>query len=118
MAKISKKLLLFFSVVYFAACTKYSFEIKPIVEIPDVSYSQDVQPIFDTKCIRCHSGTTPPDLRSGSSYKTLTEGGYVALPAEDSKLYKAITDNLHVSETNQDEKSIIFSWILQGAEDN
>jgi len=118
MAQISKYLLVFFIFVCFAACTKYSFEIKPVVEIPDVSYSQDVQPVFDAKCVKCHSGTTPPDLRQGNSYKSLVDGGYVILPAEDSKLNKAVTDNLHASFTTQEEKSIIYSWILQGAKDN
>jgi hypothetical protein len=122
MTKISKIVLLVFSVVvaivYFVSCEKYSYEVKPIVEIENVSYSQDVQPVFNAKCVSCHGGSISPNLSQGNSYKSLAEGDYLTQPVESNKLYKTVADNLHSSFTNQEEKSILFSWILQGAEDN
>ena len=39
---------------------------------PDVvSLAQHVQPIFDRRCVACHQGARPPDLRPGFSYAEL-----------------------------------------------
>ena len=120
MTKILTNLLLFFSIVTcFTACEKYSYVIEPPVIIPDVSFSEDIQPIFNANCVSCHNGgSISPDLRSENSFKALSEGSYLNQPpAEESILYKTIVDNTHSSFTNQDEKSKIYSWILQGAKE-
>jgi len=31
---------------------------------PDVSFSSQIKPIVDNNCIRCHGGSTSPDLRT------------------------------------------------------
>ena len=124
MTKILKNLFLFFSIVtaviYFTSCEKYSYVIEPIGPTDEpVFYSKDIQPVFSAKCISCHRGALSPDLRPENSYKALSEGGYITLPAEDSKLYEyAINKTSHASYTNQDEKAKIYSWIYQGAENN
>ena len=120
MTKILKNLLLFFSitvaVIYFTSCVKYSFLIETkIIEDP-ISYYDEVQPILDAKCVSCHRGSLAPDLRPANSYKALSEGGFLTQPAESSKLYEYIfVKNNHISYTNQDERDIIYSWLLQGA---
>jgi len=120
MTKILKKLLLFFSIaaaaIYFTSCEKYSYLIKSEI-IDDVSYSEQIQPIFDAKCVSCHRGTIAPDLRPENSYKALSEGGYLT-PAENSKLYEYVfIKSSHVSYTSQDERNLIYSWLLQGAKE-
>ena len=121
MTKILKPLFLFFSIatiiIYFAACEKYAYIIEPPDTETPISYSKEIQFIFDASCVRCHGGSIAPDLRAGNSYKALYEGGYLILPPENSKLYKAVVDNLHSSFTNQDEKNKIYAWLYQGAEE-
>ena len=121
MMKILNKPLLFFTVaaavIYFTACEKHTYVIEPPEIISGISYSQDIQPIFDSKCVRCHAGSTSPDLRQVNSYSALSNGGYLSLPAEESGLYKAIVDNMHSSFTNQDEKNKIYSWLADGAKE-
>jgi hypothetical protein len=130
MAKIPKNLLLLISilavVIYFSSCEKYTFLVESLPPVDTsgtdttnfVSYSTAVQPVFDAKCVSCHKGSRPPDLRPDNSYAALTSGGYVTLPAADSKLYKKIIAGSHVSLTTQSEKNIIYLWIGQGARDN
>lgn len=122
MTKILKNLFLLFSIaataMYFTSCEKYSYVIEPIVPPDDpVFYNLDIQPIFDAKCTSCHRGSIAPDLRPDNSYKALSEGGYINMPAEDCKLYDyAINRTSHMSYTSQEEKGTIYAWLLQGAE--
>lgn len=43
------------------------------IETIEVSFSQDIQPIFTSKCIQCHNQNHPTglDLREGNSYNLL-----------------------------------------------
>jgi len=130
MTKILKNLLLLICIVagmfYFSSCEKYTFRVETLPPVDTsgtdttdyVSYSNEVQPIFNAKCISCHKGTRPPDLRADNSYKSLTDGGYVNPPAADSKLYKMITSSSHSSMTTQADKNTIYLWIAQGAKNN
>ena len=130
MAKISKNFLLLISiiagVIYFSSCEKYSFRVETLPPVDTtgtdttnyVSFSTEVQPIFDAKCISCHKGSRNPDLRPENSFASLTTGGYVTQPAADSKLYKKLISSSHSSMTTQAQKSTIYLWIGQGAKDN
>ena len=120
MTKILKNLLLFFSitvaVIYFTSCVKNSFIIEAVAP-PDrpISYYDEIQPIWNAKCVSCHGGGTAPDLRQANSYKALTDGGYVTPLSEDSKLYKSLFTTVHIGRTSPDENAIILGWLLQGA---
>jgi hypothetical protein len=121
MTKISKTLLLFFSIVmaaiYFVSCTKHSY--LDVIDIPETaSFSKEVQPIFNAKCVSCHGGSTSPDLRAGNSYKALKEGGYATMPAQESKLFTFGFSGDHAAYSTSQEKGIILAWIIDGAEDN
>ena len=123
MTKISKKLLLFFSivvtVVYLVSCEKHTFLDVPVIPDDPVFYSIDIQPIFNAKCVRCHNNTFTPDLRPENSYKSLTDGGYLTMPAEESELYKnGFISSSHTAYTDQTERGKILAWIKQGAENN
>ncbi len=39
-----------------------------------ISYSQDIQPFFDAKCVSCHPGVYKPDLTAANSYNALIFG--------------------------------------------
>jgi len=124
MTKIPKILFLVFSiivtVVYLASCEKYTFLDAPVIPDDPVFYSKDIQPIFNAKCVRCHSGgTLEPDLRPENSFKALTDGGYLTLPAQESELYKkGFVSISHAAYSDQTERGKILAWIMQGAENN
>lgn len=105
-------------VIGITSCEKYSF-VPPVIELVDTLYFQnDIQPIFTANCKNCHGAIQAPDLRQGNSYKALTENAYVDLPAETSKLYKAMIRADHASRSTDLEKQKVLIWITQGAMDN
>ena len=114
---ISAGLLLVLSVML-SSCEKA--KITPAAVDPDAtwSFSADIQPIFTSNCIACHGGTRSPDLRSGKSFTSLTNGGYVTTPAESSKLYSKMTGSDHAARSTDSEKLKVLYWIEQGALNN
>lgn len=99
---------------------------EPITE--DVSFSTEIQPLFNQNCTQCHGETFnfSPILLSGESYDNLIDGGYV-IPenAEESILYRSlIGDGIDPMpppegwDENDDRVLTIKAWIDQGAKDN
>ena len=104
--------------VFFSSCEEYKIIQEEIDPGETVLFQTQIQPIFNANCITCHKGSRNPDLRDGNSYESLTTGGYVNLPAADSKLYKQIISSSHTSFTIDPEKQLIYNWIDQGAQNN
>jgi hypothetical protein len=105
--------------IFMNSCEKVVFE--PIeIELPDtISYSVEIQPIFDENCISCHGGTVNPDLRADVSYSNLLEGGYIdTVNAEGSALIEKLHEGVHDSRATLTEKQLILEWIKNGAPDN
>ena len=112
-------MLLLIAVAGFTSCEKYTFNpVPPLEPDVDILFQTEIQPIFNSNCVGCHGGLFDPDLRDGEAYESLTTGGYVDLPAEDSKLYKKITSSSHLAKTNELQKQKILVWISQGAKNN
>ena len=113
-------IVMFFITAFSGLMACEDFKIPQPEVDPSVPYSlqTDIQPIFTGNCISCHGGSRSPDLREGKSYKSLTDGGYVALPAETSLLYSTITGSEHYPRSTSTEKLKILYWIEQGAQDN
>ena len=106
-------------IVILAACTKYEIPKPPCPEdLPtNVSYSGDVQPIFDANCVMCHSGGQSPDLSPDWSYDELVpEYVDTDFPCS-SLLYETLTGS-HTGRASEDEVLTILGWIDEGAEDN
>lgn len=100
-----------------------SVKREPIDEsaLPEeVSLSNDIIPIFEQKCIKCHNGGTPPDLTSENAYIDLTAGGYINIyNPEESTLYEAINTGGSMQQYADDfNRAIILKWITQGAFEN
>jgi hypothetical protein len=93
-----------------------------------VSFSDDVQPIFDRKCTACHPVSYPYlDLRRGRSYEQLvrvparTRPAFVrVLPGrpELSYLLTHPPDPSLVGLLTDDELDLIAGWIDEGAKDD
>jgi hypothetical protein len=104
--------------VLFSSCEKYVYQLETVNPEEPVLFQTQIQPIFTNNCITCHKGSRNPDLRDGNSYASLTGGGYVSLPAENSRLYSQVTSGSHTSFTLDAEKQLILIWIGQGALNN
>ena len=106
-------------ILILAGCSNYEI---PAPECPEgtegVSFKGDIQPIFNSNCISCHSGNQSPDLSDGWSYEELTDGGYVDpdFPCE-SKIYQVFSGS-HSGRVNDDEYMQILGWIQEGAQNN
>lgn len=88
----------------------------------DISYSTDIQPIWNDNCVACHqSGTgVPLDLEESVSYDNLINDGYIDLedPAA-SFLYVKITPGQSMDQyVNDSQRQVILLWIEQGALNN
>lgn len=103
-------------IMFFSSCEKTVF---PLPEVPDtVSYSLDIQPIWDAKCVGCHDGGRNPDLRPEMSYEALIGEGYVdTADAASSDLMKKLYGT-HDSRATEAEKQLVLLWISAGAKDN
>ena len=102
-------------VLSLSACDKYIIE-KPVIE--EVSFSLEIQPVFDASCIQCHFGRLNPDLRPEESYDALLNGGYVnTADPEESILYQQLRGT-HDSRATEEEKLLILQWITEGALNN
>lgn len=104
-----------------------------------VSFSRDLQPIFDQSCIGCHIGAGPPgglDLSTGNSYNNLVnvlssqipsldrvepaepDTSYLVWKIEgDSRILGGRMPLFGPYLDNQD-IALIRKWILQGASNN
>jgi len=92
----------------------------PIDTTVVISFAQDIQPIFNAKCITCHPTVSNPDLTTGNSYNALTSGNYVvAGDPVNSKLYNKCKPGGSMSNyCTTDELNLISAWIYAGAKNN
>jgi hypothetical protein len=96
----------------------------PIPEV--VSYSKDIQPLWDQDCISCHkAGATAPDLTSANSYAALTTNSkyVVAGNASASLVYKLMTGTASplmppAGKISDSKLAILEKWINAGALNN
>ena len=111
------------------ATSCYYDEMPPeaVIPIPEtVSYSRDVQPLWDQDCISCHkSGATAPDLTSANSYSALVTNNKYVIPgnALGSKLHKSLVgDGAAImppaGKWNDSKIELVDKWINAGALNN
>ncbi|SHG85382.1 hypothetical protein SAMN05443549_107134 [Flavobacterium fluvii] len=100
---------------------------EPVVPLPDVvSYSEDVQPLWNESCIGCHkSGGTAPDLTAANSYSALTANNKYVVPgnAAGSKLHKSLMGDGAAlmppgGKWSDSKIAIVDKWINDGALNN
>jgi len=109
------------------AATPNNFVVNP--GSSQVSYSTEVQPIWDSNCIGCHGSSGGLDLHSGVSYADLvnfpSQGSPPMLrvkpfdPANSYLWIEVSTDQMPPGPPlSGAEKTTIQNWILQGALNN
>ena len=88
-----------------------------------VSFSGDLQPIFDQNCNTsgCHDGSHSPNLKAEVSYNELVTGGFVntTIP-EKSTLYTVLQGGIMppTGKLPPDEIQQVLDWIKLGAPNN
>ena len=120
-SKFVHLLLVFLAMLCFVSCEYDTIELESVVIPPDqeISFSQDIIPIFNSNCVECHDGGTDPDLREANAYNSLINGGYVNVDnPENSGLYTVLLGGSHFTRATAQEKEIILEWIKRGANDN
>lgn len=93
--------------------------------VEDVSFANEIQPIFNEFCVACHPTVAAPDLTEGNSFNaiTITDPNLV-IPndADGSELYQrliGIGDLMPPSGSLSDaDINLVKSWIEQGAKNN
>ena len=101
---------------------KYDFILpEEVPQIEEVSFSQHVAPIFESKCTSCHKpGSTAPDLTTANAYAEISDLINTTTP-EESRIYSfpAPTTNTHNwKKYSAGEAAIILQWITEGAKNN
>lgn len=101
---------------------KYDFILpEEVPQVSDVSFSEQVAPIFANKCIGCHkAGSVSPDLTAGNAFNEIQGFINTASPAESKiYLYPSPETNTHKQRKyTAGEAAIILQWITEGAKNN
>lgn len=130
---LSRKLWVLILVVVIASC-EYEYIEPKVVDTggPDsnvvvISYSAEIQPIFDANCTVCHPSSFPLDLGSANSWDQLLNSGPSApyidtITPVSSKIYLRLSSSTNpmppsgnISQTDID---LVLNWIGQGGKNN
>jgi len=110
-----------------AKTTTVVIEPPVATDTATMSFSADIQPIFNTSCALagCHvAGAHAPNLTQGVAYQALTDGGYViASDPNNSQLMLWLTGKKSPvmplgSGPDPEINAKIYAWISQGALNN
>ncbi len=118
--------LLFLSGTILALLTACEYEYntpappRPVPPASDtISYSQDIQPFFTAKCISCHGGAIPPNLKSGQSYAAVVPAFVTAGNSATSELYIVCKPGGSMAiHTSASELDLLYRWIYAGAKND
>ncbi len=90
-------------------------------EVP-ISFETQVEPIWTSQnCVNCHNGSGLFSLKTGEAYQSLVNKNLLNLDnPEDSKIVTVPGTSAPHNNYNYagNQKTLIITWIEQGAEDN
>ncbi len=132
MKKIHLSLIVLVSIIFFN-CSKDKGPVDDNQQAENVSFANDVQPIFDQNCTSCHPSSGNLDLTSANSYSQLVNvdasgfSGKRVVPgdADHSVLFKKIDgsgaygSNMPLGGSlSATQIATIKQWIDEGANNN
>jgi hypothetical protein len=120
---INTSLLMVLLTVLISSCYYRENEVlRPEPPPEDISYSEDIQPIWDARCnsATCHGGRWAPNLLASVSYNELIGGGYVdeQNPAGSIIYEVCVSGGSMVQYTEVGDAEKILKWIEDGAQNN
>jgi hypothetical protein len=109
-----------------AAATEPSAATQPAVEGATVSFTNDILPIFESRCIGCHGGERTQeglDLKTHASLMAGSDNGPVVTPgdAANSLLVEMVATQKMPKrgpKLTPPQVQLITDWVNQGAPDN
>jgi hypothetical protein len=122
--RLFRLLLLSGTLLIMLTACEYDFIVpappKPVPPPDDaISFSQDIQPFFDAKCISCHSGSIAPNLLNGQSYTAIVPAYVTAGDPATSELYTVCKPGGSMaSHTSAEELDLLYRWIYAGAKND
>jgi len=132
--KTSLVYILILTIIFsFSSCSKDVGPVDNVQAGENVSFANDIQPVFDQNCVSCHPSSGNLDLTSGNSYANLVNvnasnySGKRVVPSdsEQSILYKKIDgssaygSNMPLGGSlSQTEINLVKRWIDEGALNN
>lgn len=128
--KIVKILIMVFAVTALFNGCSYNFivpEEVPVIdpEDPDaqqISFANEIVPIFTANCTSCHNGNQAPDLRAENAYAAINTSRYINTASpQESKIYAYCSPetSTHMRKKyNSAQAALILAWIQQGAKNN
>src|SRR5678815_5686826 len=120
-SKIFLVIILLFALI--TGCYDVVKPADPNAPPQQVSYSGDLQPIWDDNCTTsgCHDGAHDPLLTPNESYNSLMSGGFVntAIPTE-SIIYQVLKDGAMppTGKLPSSDIQLVLDWIKTGAPNN
>ena len=124
---MKKFILLIIALLGIMAWQSCQYEwLDPVDYVPPppgdtLSYSGDIQPIFDRGCTSCHStGGVPPDLTPANSYAQLFSNNLIDVTTpHNSILYIEVAEGGSMNKyTQPGDADMIEDWIGKGALNN
>jgi len=118
-----KKHNLFLILVLFSlaiSSCKYDY-ILPEVVVPvnDVSFAQDITPIFAAKCTSCYkTGGSDPDLTAANAFSQIVPAYVNTATPANSKIYINAASGNHAAKVSASQAALILQWITEGAKNN
>ena len=109
------------------SCYYDEMPAEAVIPIPEtVSYTTDIQPLWDQSCTSCHkTGATAPDLTAANSYLALTKNNKYVIPgnAAGSSLHKSLMGDGAAlmppgGQWSDSKIALVDKWINAGALNN
>ena len=118
-----KRLLIFLSpLILLTNACYYDIIIEEEIEVDEeISFSADIEPIFQATCIACHNGiTTNPDLTENNAFASLSSGNYISTtdPEESTLITKINSGHPYENALTNSEVEKLILWMEAGAKDN
>jgi hypothetical protein len=117
--------VILFVLLAFTTGCYYDSVVPPEIEVKDVIFSTQVEPIFytDEKCTSCHiAGGTASflDLSQGIAFTSINDPKYIDVASPESSLIytKPAPGQGHFKAYTNEEAAYVLQWIKEGAIDN
>jgi hypothetical protein len=127
MKKIIQYVMMLMVSLMATSCYYDEMPAEAVIPIPEtVSYSTDIQPLWDQSCTSCHKpGATAPDLTAANSYLALTKNNKYVVPgnAAGSSLHKSLMGEgaalmPPAGKWSDSKIELVDKWITAGALNN
>jgi len=102
--------------LFLAGCTELSESVTQPVK-SSLTYLQDIKPIFDRSCVRCHGGETSRGNYDLSTYESAVDSSDNIIPGDsDSPLLIQIrndgSDNMYKYLNDPADADLIHNWVV------